>query len=271
MYIKKTWKAGKTIEVKKTYSARFGRKIQRSADIGHMGDAQKKVNKKRAVDELRRILNANFQSGDWHAIFTYPQTKEPTVEEAKRDREKLLRRARAAYKAAGVEMKTVKVTEYENHRIHHHIVMTDLGNSMREIKAIWRTIIAETYYTQEERDRGEPLHLVFPWSELDDSGQYGKLAEYLIKETEKTHAEEGAKRHRYSCSRNIIRPQPTVEIIYAREWREEPPARRGYYIDREISYNGYSDVTGMEVQETVYVLLDKKQKKRRRITGEKEL
>ncbi len=253
MYLRKTWRAGRTVEVKKTYSARYGKKIPRGERIKDTTEAQMKVNLEKAAAELRRILNANYVPGDWHAVFTYPMSRPPTEEEAARDRERFLRWLRKLYRDHGSELKYVVVTEYKHKRIHHHMVLNALED-MKAVKALWKQYLAETYYTPEERERGEPLHLRFPWSQLDDSGQYGALAEYLIKETEKTHRESGTvHKRRYSCSRNLTHPKPVVEVISAKQWRKEAPERRGYYIDKNASYNGVSEVTGIPVQETVYV------------------
>lgn len=254
MYIKKTWKAGRTVEVKKTYSARYGKKIGRSNNIKPTSDAQEEVNRRNAVAELRRLLNENFHPGDWHAVFTYPTACPPTVKEAEHVRDRFLRRLRGVYKAQGAELKYVEATEYKHRRIHHHIVLPNLPDGMKSVKALWKQLLAETFYTPEERERGEPLHLRFPWSPLDDSGQYGELAEYLIKETEKTRKDPSALcRRRYRASRNLVHPKPTVEIIDAKQWKKEAAERKGYYIDKNASYSGVSDLTGMPVQETIYV------------------
>ena len=94
---------------------------------------------------------------------------------------------------------------------------------MKPVKALWKSLLSAKYYTDEERRNGEPLHLRFPWSPLDDSGQYGELAEYLVKETDKSRKLRGKYCRRFSCTKNIVRPQPKVEIISAAEWRR----RRG--------------------------------------------
>lgn len=264
MYIKKTWVAGRTIEVKKTTSARYGRKIPRSENIRSTSEAQEEVNRRNAVAELRRILNANFGPGDWHAIFTYPTTIPPAKEQAERDLDKFLRWLRVLYPEHAAVLKYVAVTEYEHKRIHHHIVLPNLSGGMKPVKALWKRLLAETYYTKEERERGEPLHLRFPWSELDDSGQYGELAEYLIKETQKTRKQaDGRIRRRYRASRNLVRPKPVVEIIDAKTWRKEPSKRKGYYIDKRGSFEGISEENGLPMQETIYVALSPQKAKRR--------
>lgn len=223
------------------------------------------VNRRNAVAALRRILNANFMPGDWHSIFTYPMPLAPTKEQAKRDLDLFLRRLRKLYKEHGADLKYVAVTEYEHKRIHHHMVFPNLTGGMEPVKRLWKRLIAETYYSPEEQERGEPLHLRFPWSPLDDSGQYGELAEYLIKETDKSRKQSDAiSRRRYRGSKNLIHPKPIIETIDAKQWRKEPPERKGYYIDKNAGRNGVSALTGLPVQETIYVELKREKHIHRR-------
>lgn len=254
MYWKKTWIAGSTVEVKKTFSRRAGIKVKRGDNIKSTTEAQEKVNRQTTLDELRRIINANFKPGDWHAVFTYPQENPPGEEESMEDVEKLMRKMRKIYRDEGMEFKAIRVEE-RTKRPHHHMVIQNLQRGMEPVKEAWKQILKEKYYTQDEQARGEPQHLIWRWVPLDDSGQYGKLAEYLIKETDKAHRERGTKR--YSCTRNLIHPKPKVEKISAKAWREEPPKREGYYIDKNVSTIAgiESEVTGELIQFTVYVLL----------------
>ena len=152
-----------------------------------------------------------------------------------------------------MELKYIQATEYKHKRIHHHMVLPNLPGGMEPVKRLWKQLLAETYYTEKEREMGEPLHLRFPWSPLDDSGQYGELAEYLVKETDKHRKDSDAIcRRRYRQSRNLIHPKPVVEIIDAKTWRKEAAQRKGYYIDKSASFNGVSE-DGLPMQETIYV------------------
>lgn len=263
MYIRKTWKAGKTVEVKKTFSARYGKPGSRGAVIRPTSEAQETVNRRNAIGELRRTLNANFSPGDWHAMLTYPQKVPPTPEQAKRDINLFLRKLRAHYRGQGQELKYVQATEYKRKRIHHHIVLPKLSSGLKPIKEIWKNLLAETYYTPEEREIGEPLYMRFRVSILDDSGQYGKLAEYFIKETDKSRNDPDAIcKRRYRQSRNLIHPKPVVEIIDAKRWREEAAQQKGYYIDKKASVNFVSEDTGLPVQEAIYVAIARTVRKR---------
>ena len=263
MYIRKTWKAGKTVEVKKTFSTRYGKPTTRGETIRHTSDAQEAVNRRNAIGELRRTLNANFGPGDWHGVLTYPQAIPPTPEQAKRDINLFLRKLRTFYRDKGQELKYVQATEYKNKRIHHHIVLPDLCGGMKPVQTIWKKVLADAYYSPMERVNGEPLYLHFRWAPLDDSGQYGKLAEYLIKETDKSRNDPDAIcKRRYRQSRNLIHPKPVVEIIDAKRWREEAAQRKGYYIDKKASVDYISEDTGLPVQETIYVAVSRTVRKR---------
>ena len=71
---------------------------------------------------------------------------------------------------------------------------------------------------------------------LDKSGNYGKLANYLLKYTSKHRKkEEGAlQQKRWSASKNLSRPEPKVTIISDRDYfRTEVKAIKGYYVDKE--------------------------------------
>lgn len=254
MYIRRTWRAGRTVEVKKTYSARYGRKIPRSENVGITTKAQEEVNRRNAIAELRRILNANYKPGDWHAIFTYPNAKPPSPKQADRDMDIFIPLLRKLYRQMGVELKYVQPTEYKHKRIHHHMVIPNLPGGMEPVRRLWKQVVAEAYYTKKEREQGEPRYLRFPWSPLDDSGQYGELAEYLIKETDKSRNDPDAiRKRRYRQSRNLIHPKPVVEIIDAKKWKKEAAQRKGYYIDKNGSFEGISEQNGLPVQEIIYV------------------
>ena len=116
-------------------------------------------------------------------------------------------------KRRGLPWKWVVVTEYENQRIHHHIVCN--REALTVILNCWK--------------EGHVHHV-----QLDTNGNYYDLAEYLCKETEKTFRDPDAvARQRYDRSRNLIVPQPRNERITKREYEEEirdPSGIEGYRI-----------------------------------------
>ena len=71
-YLKKTYFAGKTIEVEKCYTNRYGKKGQKRRDkVKPTSEQQKEINKRNAEKMLRLLLNANFVGGDNHIILGY--------------------------------------------------------------------------------------------------------------------------------------------------------------------------------------------------------
>lgn len=233
-YIKKTWVAGKTVDVEKHYSGRYGKKTKRGAKRAPTTEEQKAINYKRAVEHLRRILNANFAGGDWHMVLTYgKEYAPPTPQEARRDRERFLRAYREWCQKEGMPVRYVAVTEYKAKRIHHHLVLKAIPH--RVLTELW------TY--------GRP-HI----TPLDNSGDYRELAEYLIKETERTFREEGAaQRKRWTQSKGLIIPQPKVEIIKAETWRDDPKPPKNHILMRDTLQLGVDPFTGQPWQR--YTLL----------------
>ena len=164
-YIRETCIAGKTIEIEKKFSSRFNNHgIKRSPNMNKTPEDVAKVNERNAEKELRRKVNHNFKPGDLHLVNTY-SGKEPNLEEAKKDIEEFIRKIRNLFRSQGKVLKWISVTEYKNKRIHHHLIINAI--SVNDLIKYW------------------PKGHIRP-SFLDSTGNYKKLAAYLIKETSKT-------------------------------------------------------------------------------------
>lgn len=222
-YIKTTVKAGRTIEIHKGYSARFDKHEARSGRRKVTPEEMQKVNEQNAARKLRRLINANFECGDYHLVLTYARDKRPDPKEANARITKFIRKLRSEYKKKYESLKYVHVTEYKTKAIHHHLVINDIDgiNVTRIIRKLW--IYGGTHFTP-----------------LDDTGNYRKLADYLIKETSKTFRErDGGHMQRYSCSRNLIKPVVKKEVIKRAEaWAKDPRPIKGYYVDKDSIENG---------------------------------
>ena len=97
-----------------------------------------------------------------------------------------MKRLRRLYKNKGKELKYISVTEYKRVRIHHHLVINKLD--FTEILEIW------------------PQGFI-NFKPLDNSGNYHRLAEYLVKETRTTfRAKDSVSGKRWNPSRNLIQP-----------------------------------------------------------------
>lgn len=190
-----------------------GRKGKRNPRTNPTTEAVAKNNQRYAIKELTAKLNYNFKPKDYHITLTY-KGEPPTPEQAQRDRKNFIRNVRNECKRRGIELKDILVTEYENHRIHHHAVTNNIPMD-----------IIEKYW-----NKG---YINFKF--LEDSGNYYKLAEYLIKETNKTFKKDGCTfKRRYSASRNIVSPPSEIRTAKASELKEDiPKPTKGYYIDLE--------------------------------------
>ncbi|QXE20428.1 hypothetical protein [Clostridium sp. 001] len=223
-YVMSVTKAGKTVEVEKYYTFRYKAKgVKRGETKNPTSEEQEKINLRQAEKKLRRRINANFGKGDFHIIFDYRKEERPhTKEEMRKDLNKALRKLRGEFKKQGRELKYIQVAEIGSKgAIHHHLVINYIDT--RILQKCWI--------------KGRVK--VFP---LDDTGQYGELAAYLIKYTSKSKELQGKK---WNASKNLIIPEPKITIVSHREWfRTNVIPKKGYYIDKNSIKKGISKFTG---------------------------
>lgn len=238
-YFKTSIRAGATIEVTKSYTKRVGPKTK--------GDKEKitpeqmqKINELNAERKLRIKINANFGPDDLFTTLTYQKNLRPTPEQAKKNIKKFIDALRGEFKKLGIPLKYINVTEYKNAAIHHHVLINHIEGQdvAKMVRELW--------------EFGRP-----DFKFLDKTGQYKDLAHYIIKETSKTYKEnDGGHKQRYSCSRNLVMPEPKTEIVKATKWLADPKPTKGYYIDQDTIYNGVDPFTGREYQHYTMVKLD---------------
>lgn len=221
-YIESRTVAGRTIEVARYYSSRYKCKgIKRSAKVKPTKEAQEKINTKHAETNLRRLINANFSGGDYHLVLDYIHKKGDeyrTPEQMKKDIAVFLREVRKICKKLGITFKYIHVMEIGEHGSrHHHLIVNKMDIDI--LQRAW----AKAY-------EGNNRIKVFP---LDDSGNYAKLASYLIKYTSKhLKDDDRLQGKRWASSKNLVRPVTKKRIITNRDWyRTEPKAKKGYYVD----------------------------------------
>lgn len=196
-------------------------------------------NQRYAERDLSIKLHANFGPGDLHLVLTY-SGEEPSKDQAKKNLEKFKRQLAKLYKDQDVPLKWIEVTEYENKRIHHHFVVSQIADVFK-IADIW------------------PHGYVRP-TRLDDTGDYRKLAAYLIKETSKTFRNPDAfAKRRYHCSRTVKVPDARVEEVSI-EQVFEPKATKGYQIDQDTVYRGINLATDRPYIEYIQLAIDEEPK-----------
>lgn len=234
-YIKRTTYAGKTIRVDKYYSSRYGKQIQRGPRAESTDEAQQERNRQNAIRRLNALLNCNFEDGDFHVVFTYRQDDRPkSADEAKKAYGELMKKLKKAYTKAGFEFKYIAVTEYESKSIHHHLILKKVDTGV--ILKCWK--------------RGK-AHITI----LDTDGEYYKLAEYLVKETDRTAKKKGGLfKKRWNASKGLKQPIIVREIIEAKNFKKDPKIKKGYYLSKNIDFeiNSYDDY-GMPKQSYIMI------------------
>lgn len=197
-------------------------------------EAVRTNNDRIAERNLTALLNANFFPGDLHITLTYEELL--NEEEQKAELNKFLRRMKREFKKADREFRYVHATEYENHRPHHHIVMSYI-----DLPVIHKQWKQGRIYS----------------SMLDTSRNYATLASYLIKETNKTFREAGnAMKCRYHCSRNLDRPIIVREVMSSIQLFEKPAEIKGYSIDEDSIRYYQHPFTAMEHLEYLMISTD---------------
>lgn len=233
-YVRRTTKAGKTVEVEMYYTAKYNRRGYTKADRVHPSTEQQiRINTRHAERKLRILMNANFGMGDYHVVLDYIRSSDRsdrTKAEMKKDIAVFLRECRKEYRKAGKEFKYIHVMEIgKKGARHHHLVINKIDPE----------ILQKAWYKAYE---GHNRVKIFP---LDDTGNYAKLAAYFIKystEHLKDDPDERLQGKRWAASKNLIRPEPKIELITNRAWfRTEAKPIKGYYIDKDSIEKGVHD------------------------------
>lgn len=230
--IRETCIAGKTIlRAIRTVTSGNRKNEKRAIKKNPTKEAVKKNNQRIAERKLTMLLNHNFKNNDLHVTLTY--NREPSKEEAKDTLTKFLRNLRNYCKRNQIEFKYIHVTEYENKRIHHHVVINNLD--LQVINKYWKVGFVKV-------------------SMLDESGNYKKLAEYLIKETSKTFRNQDSPvKQRYSCSRTIVTPEIKKERVHERELYRDIKPLKGYYVDEDSIRRYEHAITKAECLEYIMI------------------
>ena len=240
MYIQKMYVMRDTIDIEKYHSGRYGAPGKKRQPKRKLTPEQVKAqNYEQAKRKLKRILNANFTQGDFHCTLTYKKELRPQPDGAKKELQNFLRRLARDYKKLGKELKYIVVTESEAKSIHHHIVINRIEETTNLMSKHWK--VGRVHFTP-----------------LDDTGDYKQLADYLVKETERTFRNpEASHKQRYTRSRNLIIPEPIKKIITSKTFNKMPKAIKGYYIDKESIRMGVNQFTGHAYQSYTLIKLER--------------
>lgn len=221
-YIEEVCVAGKTIEVSKYHSCRWNCKGERRGKkIKETPESQKKINQRIASKNLRRILNATFEDGDYLVTYDFRKRERPETSTQMQDvMREFLKQLRKEFKKNKLELKYVYVKELGPRGASHiHMVMSKCDLSM--LTKCWEHGGVDI----------QPLY---------SNGQYADIADYFVKYADRTIKTEGQLiGKRWYASRNVIRPIPEKRVIKrVNTFYTKIKERDGYYVDKDSVLEG---------------------------------
>lgn len=217
-YVRRTVQAGPVRETKKMMTGRIHTKgARRAPKQAPTTEEQKKINERVTEERLRWKINANFRRGDLHIVLHHIVKGLPVMDYIAM-RGAFLRILRDECKRQGIPLRYIACTETKRlTNVHHHILIGKMDTDL--IVTAW-----------EKATKGAGR---VSFSVMDNRGNHGDLANYLIKETRSTvrrYEELGRKCKRFSCSKGLVMPEPKYEVIQATRWRDEVKPRKGWVL-----------------------------------------
>lgn len=229
-YVKEMCRAGNTIEISKYYTERYHTKGEKRAKKEKPTcEAQARVNLRRAIKELRRLMNHNFVDGDYLLRFDFYNFIKMhgllDSEMMQKLIEKFFDKLRRRFKKAGIPLKYIYVKEIGPRGGRHvHIVMNECPPKL--LSECW----------PHGGIHIDPLH---------SNGQYARIADYFAKYAAKTEESEGKLiGKRWYPSRNLKRPIVIKKIISARKFYTAIREKKGYTLDKNSIRQGIHEFTG---------------------------
>jgi hypothetical protein len=211
-YREKIYKTGEYLEAE-IYPVfhQGGGKSRRKARYKPTSAMQARLNQRRAERELTRLLNENFKDEDYELTLTFTDEYLPEVyDDALRMAVNYMRRVKRLYTKKGItDLKYVIVPG--GGRYHFHIVMTG-GVSRGELEKLWKLGYANSkrlkfaaggiaglahYIANQFKDDEYGGEDLFGGMNIDE--ETGEVTEERVRK-------KGARR--WSCSKNLVRPEP---------------------------------------------------------------
>ncbi|WMI82076.1 rolling circle replication-associated protein [Anaerotignum sp. MB30-C6] len=209
-YRKHIW-AGDVYECEEYFSPKaIGKKHNRGQNELLTSEEQKQRNLKIARRKLSRLINTNFKAGDLFVTLTYRERL--TLDEIKREFRNFLSCMRRWRKKKGLSaIKYIVVTEREDKREHHHLLINAMDITLKELSKLWglgRVMI----------------------SQLEPGGDYTGLARYITKENVKEYEK------RWSTSKNLKPPKVIVKKLKSVKPKKRSQAPKGYVVVESSEY-----------------------------------
>ena len=228
MYIEKTVLAGKTEEICRYYSIRTGGvpEGKRRRKLEPTPERIERANMRHRTDKLRQLMNANFNDRDfWSMTLTYRKGEEPeSIRQLRDDAADFVKKLRKCAKLFGVDLRFIYVIGAGKHRRHIHITVNALPD-MAIFAGCW-------------------MHGHVSMTRLYSDGQYRDLADYYIKNAQETKQQEielgESPGKMWVSSKNLIKPVEIKKVISAKTFREEPKSKKGYHIEKDSAWSGFT-------------------------------
>lgn len=244
MYKSETWYFNNSIEHEIKWVGKCGRKGEKREERKKPTPEQmKKQNQRNRENRIRRIMKANWGENDYWMTLKYPAGTKLQIEEVKKHMRKFLEKTRNAYKRKGEVLKFIYRVEIGKRGSPHvHILVNRIPDADVFIKKNW------------EHGR---VYFGLAYEE----GGFRKLAEYIVKPPDE-EVDEQNETKAYSCSRNLIRPEPERKTYW--RWtvekmlREGPKPTKGFYIVPDSVVSGVNPYTGMSYLKYEEVRIKKK-------------
>ena len=209
-YREKIYKCGEYLEVD-IFPVTDGAKApatKRKSRYKPTSAVQARLNQRNAERALTRLLNANFTSDDISVTLTYNSDELPdTYEQAERDAKNFLRRVKRLRAKKGLpELKYVLIPG--GGRYHFHIPMSG-GVDDKTLQSLWGYgYLNVVHFELNEHGLEGHARYIAQQFEADEYDGEDLLSVLDIdEETGEATVRRKGKR-RYSCSRNIVRPEP---------------------------------------------------------------
>lgn len=233
-YKKKIYRFKNAIEIEEYHTARYGapgqKREKKKKPTKEQVEKRNQYNKEKLA---RRKLRANFEVNDYFSTFTYKKENRPSsMDKAKEDIKKAIRKIRGEYKKRGHELKWMRNIEVgTKNGWHIHIVLNRIPDTDVILKRCWT--------------HGKVVNQL-----LYEAGGFAKLAAYITKSplTDKRLRESS-----YSTSRNLPIPEPEEKLYLRWKTWKDIKLVKGYYLDLDTLYEGINPNTGYQYR--TYTLL----------------
>lgn len=219
-YILERCVAGKTIEYRKYYTHKIHPKsVKREKTQDETPERIKKANQRKAETTLRRLMNANFEDGDYLIKLDFHFETPSGSKEMQKEMQTFIRRLKYRFDRNERPFKYIYVKEVGS-KGGRHVHMLVNKCPIEWIRECWKAggIHVDPLYSQ---------------------GQYAQIASYFIKYAEKTEKTEGEIiGKRWYASRNLKKPKVTKKIVKADRYSDKVKHQKGYFLDKNSIEKG---------------------------------